>query len=109
MVLHRCGGTAGWSGCKRRAIRPPPPDPSMPKSSVPEPVQSLRRAMMDADLNSLDLPQHGGALHHAQACRARDRCGRFPAPIMILNFTYRYQGKGIRRSSSWTAPSPTHS
>ena len=45
------------------AYPPPPPDPSVPASDVPPAVQQLRRAMMDADLNSLTFHNMEELLH----------------------------------------------
>jgi len=70
----------------------PAPDPSMPKSSVPEPVQSLRRAMMDADLNSLTFHN----MDELFTTRTVPRSGpvwEIPRADHELNFTYRYRGK----------------
>ena len=69
----------------------PAPDPSLPKSSVPEPVQSLRRAMMDADLNSLTFHN----MDQLFTTRSVPRSGpvwEIPRADHDLDFTYRYQG-----------------
>jgi CubicO group peptidase (beta-lactamase class C family) len=70
----------------------PAPDPSMPVSSVPAPVQSLRRAMMDADLNSLTFHN----MEELFTTRSVPRSGsvwQLQRADHELNFSYRHQGK----------------
>jgi hypothetical protein len=70
----------------------PPPDPSEPKSDVPEHVQSLRRAMMDEDLNSLTFHN----MDELFTIRTVGRSGPvwpIPRADRELDFTYQYQGE----------------
>jgi CubicO group peptidase (beta-lactamase class C family) len=70
----------------------PAPDPSEPKSDVPEHVQSLRRAMMDADLNSLSFHN----MDELFTIRTVARSGpvwSIPRADHELDFTYRYKGE----------------
>lgn len=69
----------------------PAPDPSMPASAVPETVQSLRRAMMDADVNSLTFHSMDQlfttrTVAHAGATWVLPRADHAP------DFSYEYQG-----------------
>jgi len=93
VTLWCCIGAAVLAGpIASVGYPPPPPDPSMPKSTVPEPVQSLRRAMMDADLNSLTFHN----MEELFTTRSVPRSGpvwEIPRADHELNFTYRYQGK----------------
>lgn len=81
-----------WCPLALWAYPAPPPDPSMPKATVPQSVQSLRRAMMDADLNSLTFHN----MDELFTTRSVPRSGPvwpIPRDDQPLDFTYRYQGK----------------
>lgn len=69
----------------------PPPDPSMPPATVSPTVQSLRRAMMDEDLNSLTFHN----MDELFTTRTVPRSGApwlLPKAEQALDFTYEFQG-----------------
>jgi CubicO group peptidase (beta-lactamase class C family) len=68
----------------------PPPDPSVPKSDVPEHVQSLRRAMMDADLNSLTF-HNMDELFTTRTVARSGPVWTIPRADRAPDFVYRYK------------------
>jgi CubicO group peptidase (beta-lactamase class C family) len=71
---------------------PPAPDPSQPPSQVPPVVQQLRRAMLDAEINSLTFH----SMDRLFTTRTVARSGPvwpLPRADRELSFTYSFQGK----------------
>jgi CubicO group peptidase (beta-lactamase class C family) len=69
----------------------PVPDPAMPRSEVPEHVQSLRRAMMDADLNSLTF-HNMDQLFTTRTVARSGPVWAIPRDDHELDFKYTYKG-----------------
>ncbi|MDZ5646824.1 serine hydrolase [Nitrospirillum sp. BR 11828] len=70
----------------------PPPDPSLPKSTVPPTVQDLRRKMNDADVNALtfrDMDQ----LFTTRTVARSGPVWALPQSQHPLDFSYTYQGQ----------------
>jgi CubicO group peptidase (beta-lactamase class C family) len=69
----------------------PPPDPSLPRSTVPAAVQDLRRKMNDADVNALTFHD----MDQLFTIRTVARSGpvwELPRADHALDFTYDYKG-----------------
>ena len=74
------------------AYSAPPPDPSLPRSTVPVAVQDLRRKMNDADVNALtfrDMDQ----LFTTRTVARSGPVWQLPRSDRPLDFTYEYQGQ----------------
>jgi CubicO group peptidase (beta-lactamase class C family) len=74
------------------AYPPPPVDPSLPASPVEPAVQQLRRAMLDADVNSLTFHN----MDQLFTTRVVGRSGpvwQLPRVDHALDFTYTFEGK----------------
>ena len=70
----------------------PPPDPSLPRSTVPPAVQDLRRKMNDADVNALTFRD----MDQLFTTRTVPRSGpvwELPRADHALDFTYTFRGK----------------
>jgi len=70
----------------------PPPDPSLPRSTVPVAVQDLRRKMNDADVNALtfrDMDQ----LFTTRVVARSGPVWQLPRADHPLDFTYEHQGQ----------------
>src|SRR5215468_2111801 len=72
----------------------PPVDPSLPASTVEPAVQQLRRAMLDADVNSLTFHN----MDQLFTTRTVGRSGpvwQLPRADHALDFTYSFQGQTL--------------
>ena len=74
------------------AYPPPPPDPSVPASDVPPAVQQLRRAMLDAEVNSLTFHNMDELFYTRTVSRAGPVWG-LPRADHALDFTYTFKGQ----------------
>lgn len=77
--------------CAAFAYPAPPPDPSLPRSTVPPAVQDLRRKMNDADVNALTFH----VMDQLFTTRTVGRSGpvwELPRADHPLDFTYAFQG-----------------
>jgi CubicO group peptidase (beta-lactamase class C family) len=71
---------------------PPPPDPSLPTSTVEPAVQQLRRAMLDPDVNSLTFHNMDQLFTTRTVGRAGPVWGLARAD-RALDFTYQFKGQ----------------
>jgi CubicO group peptidase (beta-lactamase class C family) len=74
------------------AYPPPPPDPSLPASTVEPAVQQLRRAMLDPEVNTLTFHN----MDQLFTTRSVGRSGpvwRLPRADREPDFTYEYKGR----------------
>ena len=83
---------AGLLPIAAQAYPAPPPDPSLPRSTVPAAVQDLRRKMNDADVNALTFH----VMDQLFTTRTVARSGpvwQLPRSDHRLDFVYEYQGR----------------
>ena len=84
----------GMAPVAAAAYPAPPPDPSLPRSTVPAAVQDLRRKMNDADVNALTFH----AMDDLFTTRIVGRSGPvwpLPRADHALDFTYAYKGRSF--------------
>ena len=95
MIQHRARGVLALAlllSSPIQAYPPPPPDPSLPVSSVEPAVQQLRRSMLDPDINSLTFH----SMDQLFTTRVVGRSGpvwHLPRTDQPLDFTYSFAGK----------------
>lgn len=70
----------------------PPPDPALPKSSVPAAIQDLRRKMNDADVNALAF-HNMDQLFTTRAVAPAGAVWQLPRADHALDFSYAYRGQ----------------
>jgi CubicO group peptidase (beta-lactamase class C family) len=90
--LWTCAALLLLVGHAAAAYPPPPRDPSVPASTVPPAVQQLRRAMLDAEVNSLTF-HNMDELFDIRTVARSGPVWPLPRADHPLDFSYTYQGQ----------------